>query len=53
VHGALKEPYMFLGSDFLQGQKVILDLVHNTLSVGGETTHTVQKEIVDTVNYDK
>jgi hypothetical protein len=41
VHGALKEPYMFLGSDFLQGQKLILDLVHSTLSVGGETTRTV------------
>jgi hypothetical protein len=28
-----------LGLDFLQGQKVILNLVHNTLSVGGDYTH--------------
>jgi hypothetical protein len=47
----LKSP-MFLDLDFLQGQ-VILDLVHSTLSVGGETTRSVQKELVDTVNYDK
>jgi hypothetical protein len=40
---------LFLGLYFLQGQKVILDLVHSTLSVGGETTRTVQKELVDTV----
>jgi hypothetical protein len=46
---------MFLGLDFLQGQNVILDLVHNTLSVGGETTRTVQKELLvaDTINYNK
>jgi hypothetical protein len=44
---------MFLGLDFLQRQKVILDLVHSTLSVGGETTTTVQKALVDTVYYDK
>jgi hypothetical protein len=48
----LKNP-IFLGLDFLQGQNVILDLVHSTLSVGGETTRTVQKELVDTFNYNK
>jgi hypothetical protein len=30
---------VFLVLDFLQGEKVILDLVDSTLSVGGETTH--------------
>jgi hypothetical protein len=44
---------LFLGLDFLQEQKLILDLVHSTLSVGGEITRTVQKELVDTVNYNK
>jgi hypothetical protein len=44
---------VFLGFDFLQVQKMTLDLVHSTLTVGGETTRTVQKELVDTVNYNK
>jgi hypothetical protein len=47
----LKNP-MHLAFDFLQGQKVILDLVHSTFSEEGETTRTVQKELADTVNYE-
>jgi hypothetical protein len=37
---------MFLGLDFLQIQKVIFGFGAHTLSVGGEITRTVQKELI-------